>query len=592
MASQRDVINTILAEAGNNPAGMAAVAHVIANRASQWNLSPGAVVAQPNQFEGYSNPSPGGVANMNNASLRQQAEAIWDSVQNGQSPDPTNGGVNYYGSYIAPPSWARNAVANGQSTNIGGNVFLLGSGTVPPASVPAANSYATATAPPPVASPSQQAADAVTNPDGSVNWGAFYQGLTVPTPLASNPSSSPLYGDFSALAMAQPPQSGGSGLTLADQLALNPSYAATPVLGSNNAGYPQMSALYPSGATADSGAVVLGDRNASGSPDDRDASNSLLARMLATVQSTGAGPTTRQVQTVPVDPNTGQPVLGADPGYNSTTEAQHNALLALGGSGGSIDGSALPNNGFFSTGQGIAGTAQLPAGYHPGAGLVPSLDSVPTPSSNGGGDSGQNAQSWSNLISSFDDGSDNNPYAIGTVNNAKDQSQLPQGTGLNFAPSTTQQISVKQLNPAYTAWLNDQNSAIYGVQGVDSPSLDANGNVVLPSSYLGAAAPAPVKYLTVPKTVTVPGKAISAPNLLGIAAAAPAQTQPIAVSNGYLYQPNGNGGYTNVGQQNTNLSPSQVYAAAAAPALASQTNLGGGGGNHDSQNHAGGSLVG
>jgi hypothetical protein len=81
------------------------------------------------------------------------------------------------------------------------------------------------------------------------------------------------------------------------------------------------------------------------------------------------------------------------------------------------------------------------------------------------------------------------------------------------APAAPQTIAskVQVLNPAYTSWLNDQNSAIYGVQGVDTPSLDANGNVTLPSSYLGAQTPAPAKYIY--KTVYKPNPAYRAPPL-------------------------------------------------------------------------------
>ncbi len=121
MAIPDAVINTILAEAGGSgPAGMSAVAHVIANRAAQRGLTPEQVVSQPHQFEGYSNPSPGGLANEANPALRALAEQVWNGVAN--SPDPTGGALNYYGDYASPPSWARNAPYG--TINIGGNVFI------------------------------------------------------------------------------------------------------------------------------------------------------------------------------------------------------------------------------------------------------------------------------------------------------------------------------------------------------------------------------------------------------------------------------------------------------------------------------------
>lgn len=42
----KSVIDVIIAEAGDNPAGMRAVAAVINNRAQQWGLTPAQVVKQ------------------------------------------------------------------------------------------------------------------------------------------------------------------------------------------------------------------------------------------------------------------------------------------------------------------------------------------------------------------------------------------------------------------------------------------------------------------------------------------------------------------------------------------------------------------
>lgn len=90
---------------------------------------------------------------------------------------------------------------------------------------------------------------------------------------------------------------------------------------------------------------------------------------------------------------------------------------------------------------------------------------------------------------------------------------MPYGGGYNELDaeadptSPTYQAPVAQttqvLNPAYTAWMNnqtpvegDQGSAAYGVDGVPTPSLDSSGNLVTPSSYLGAAStPAPPQYI-------------------------------------------------------------------------------------------------
>jgi hypothetical protein len=132
---------------------MNAVAHVIANRAAQRGLTPEQVVAQPHQFEGFSNPSPGGLANEANPSLRALAEQVWNGIAN--SPDPTGGAVNYYGDYASPPSWARNAPYG--TINIGGNVFLPRSPTAmaynSPPPMPAPVQAIQAAAPPTVPIP-------------------------------------------------------------------------------------------------------------------------------------------------------------------------------------------------------------------------------------------------------------------------------------------------------------------------------------------------------------------------------------------------------------------------------------------------------
>lgn len=82
---------------------------------------------------------------------------------------------------------------------------------------------------------------------------------------------------------------------------------------------------------------------------------------------------------------------------------------------------------------------------------------------------------------------------------------LPAAAARSVPKTITTYQSQQTLNPAYTSWVNNQNSAIYGVSGVDTPTLDANGNVTLPSSYLGASTPAPPKYIT--QTVYKPNPA-------------------------------------------------------------------------------------
>lgn len=683
---------------------MAAVAAVINNRSNAWGQTPTAIVSAPHQFEGYTNPSPGGRANQADPALRAAAEQVWNGVTSGSIPDPTNGGLNYFASYMAaPPSWAQSAVANGQTTNIGGNIFLTGNGTVPPASIPNTGAYAdtgaAATAPAPAAVstalPSDTALQNVTNPDGSVNWGAFYNGLvpaaaptpapqqTLPVPLAPDMRQADrmVSGEFNSLGA-------GFGSDAATSLATNPDLLPfTPNLNTPNIGYtgPAFDAGYdtntdqvvpyatansaanfrspaptiaddstgfpspatttpatptmttaggdsytagktytlPDGATfvanadgsftktastprsmtpiqlalaaAAPGAISNLNSEVAGAQNLGSQAGSAIGSLFNNLFSPGATSAPGAAPAAPASaaaPSTAAPYdntsLGAlvDSEFNSLPSSAYNgmdagtslafnpALLAgesapsftaqptlnyangtvsppiLGGYDPGTTGTALnpvsAANGAIYTGQGIAGTAQLPANYQPPAGTVPG--SAPD-------------TSWNDLINSFNSGVSSMPM------------NQPNAAAVATAP-TSKTVLSQQLNPAYSAWLSDQNSAIYGVQGVDSPSLDADGNVVLPSSYLGAApAAAPAKYLTVKKTVPVvaPAPAAQAPSpdglggVLGIAAA----LQPVASTNGYIYQPNGNGGYTNIGTATPNLTPAQQYSAA----LASMTGL-------------------
>jgi hypothetical protein len=116
----KDVIDTLIAEAGGNPEGLAAVAWVIQNRANQWGLTPDQVVKQKGQFEGYSNPGHKSVQAQKDAKVRAAAEKAWNAVQTGSIPDPTNGGTSFRAKGTKQP-------APYGTVEIGGNVFALGS---------------------------------------------------------------------------------------------------------------------------------------------------------------------------------------------------------------------------------------------------------------------------------------------------------------------------------------------------------------------------------------------------------------------------------------------------------------------------------
>lgn len=120
----RDVIDTMIAEAGGNEAGLRAVAAVINNRSGQWGLTPLQVVQQQGQFEGYSNPGHASKAAQKDASVRAKAERAWNDITSGRVPDPTGGGVSFRASYAS-----RGMSAPHGTVTIGGNTFAKGQGS-------------------------------------------------------------------------------------------------------------------------------------------------------------------------------------------------------------------------------------------------------------------------------------------------------------------------------------------------------------------------------------------------------------------------------------------------------------------------------
>lgn len=116
----------------------------------------------------------------------------------------------------------------------------------------------------------------------------------------------------------------------------------------------------------------------------------------------------------------------------------------------------------------------------------------------------------------------------------------------------------------------------------------------MPDSYLGASAaakPAPPKYITVPKTIVVHSTRTVASPSSGQSSVAATPVQQLYSSGGYIYKSNGNGGYTNAGSAYPGMTPSQVDAMMAAPALASQPNGAAGMGSAHPNVSASGSLV-
>lgn len=134
-------VRTILGEAaGEGPTGMAGVAHVIRNRASQSGMSPRAVVLAPSQFEPWQTRRAELMGISRDSPQYQEALRIWRAAGAGEIPDPTGGADHFFSprgqaaAGRAAPSWAR-----GEPTVIGGhNFYRLGYRGTPGAPQPAA----------------------------------------------------------------------------------------------------------------------------------------------------------------------------------------------------------------------------------------------------------------------------------------------------------------------------------------------------------------------------------------------------------------------------------------------------------------------
>jgi len=288
--SERDILRTIIAEAGGNPAGMAAVANVINNRSTAWHQSPTHVVQAPGQFEGYTNPGPAIARQLDDPRLLEQARQVWNSVQHGSSADPTNGGLYYHASYVDPGWQAPNG-----TVNIGGNVFYKGN-TAPQANT-ALNEINSIV---PIPALQQQAAQM-----------AYADTPTIPLPQA-RPT---LPGDVGSL--APPPMA-----------QLDPLLASGEAFDGNAAG--ASGTLFP-------GFPALMDAAINGPPE-------ATSNFNTPGYSNGSGLTSRAVQTVPIDPLTGNP-----PSSQQQLQAAVQSLAAQRASNGAswqglLTPASAPNN--------------------------------------------------------------------------------------------------------------------------------------------------------------------------------------------------------------------------------------------------------
>ena len=245
------VIDTIIAEAGDDPDGQAAVAAVILNRARKQGKTPDQIVKQKSQFEGYENPGYGSQKAKKDPKVRARAEDVFRGVASGAIADPTGGGTMFHADSMTP-YWSKAENKNG-TVNIGGNVFYKGSGASNSA-LAAINSVA-------------------------------------PTPMPARPT------ELSALA----PLPNDNMLAL--QSALNAKAErmrnGTDRVPVPRAVPPQISAARVPAPPVYRPALTLAQRNA-------------LANPARGVGTTELAPATK-VRTVPIDPTTGNPIIAQPP---------------------------------------------------------------------------------------------------------------------------------------------------------------------------------------------------------------------------------------------------------------------------------------
>lgn len=167
------VVRTVWGEAGNQPpAGQAAVAAVINNRAKQSGMTPEQVIMAKGQFEPWNNPAARArMERLDPASPEyQRIAATVTPIMSGAAPDPTGGATHFYAPKEqaslgrAAPSWD-----NGTGVDLGDHRFFKlgygGSGRhgIPPQAQP--SPMDTAQWPVgPVGAPTQVADDPATLP--------------------------------------------------------------------------------------------------------------------------------------------------------------------------------------------------------------------------------------------------------------------------------------------------------------------------------------------------------------------------------------------------------------------------------------------
>ncbi len=239
---ERDLaIRTMLAEAGNQgPAGMAAVASVILNRAKAggYGNGVGGVVRKPNQFEPWNEANRGGANDPRRFSPSspdyQAAGDLLDAVEGGVIGDLTKGATHFFSLKAQAalgrraPGWSR-----GQpGLTLGDHTFYAPRGPVQAARDPAPAPPASVTNPPPPArqpppawaGPMPTGLQAPSSPMAAPGAGDPFLALARKPPMSAQPAAR-------AIQSASPsPPAGGQGASAGGGLpAGEPSLAAAPL---------------------------------------------------------------------------------------------------------------------------------------------------------------------------------------------------------------------------------------------------------------------------------------------------------------------------------------------------------------------------
>lgn len=557
MASEQDIRNlawTMLGEAyPGDTAGMSAVGNTVLNRLNSGNYGStiSSIVKAPNQFAAWGIGSqaatqgndPQGRFPVGSPEF-DQAYTIAQQLVDGDIPDNTGGAVNYRQT-TPGTQWSGSAP---DTIAIGGNTFQT-QYPIPPMNVPAVASDYADTTPPGAANPGVVPL-AASQPFDIPSFNPFTAGDElaldpVTSADAGGATAPPMDAGYNpATGLVQPyttPDAmaafGGTGFPSSTLPSTTTSAPAAPQTAA-----PAPQTVIVNGHTYQVGAVlqthdgrsyqVQADGSMTPMPHISVGANTVAAGVVAPLVSNA-------IQAVPgalssaggaisgifgklfgggsSAPAQAPPPSITPPGYNTVTDAQRTALDALNSTPPSAlaDTSSWAQPYLNSVDPNVASALlRLNAPQTSYGGYIPGdISGSPYSPLNGGGNPSQMVDPSTGPLSylmspSYPSPSSSASSPYGGPYNEIDAEADPTSPTYQAPVAQTTQV----LNPAYTAWMNnqttvegDQGSAAYGVDGVPTPSLDSSGNLVMPSSYLGAAStPAPPEYISQTNYVTPP----------------------------------------------------------------------------------------